>query len=104
MKTSYHPEEWTDKLSDRSYFSSEDKFVWERTYKLEEEYGTVAESIDLEFVKCDDGIWRISNQAFGSKWYDASTDYSKAEQPFMYWIYDMSDDDEDNNKEVIIDN
>ncbi|EWM54737.1 hypothetical protein [Ruminococcus flavefaciens] len=79
----HHPENWDNIISDRSFNVTENSFVWERINKIETETDPYMECLDLEFVKCSDGKWRISDHSLIYMAYDPSKDYSKAEKSLI---------------------
>lgn len=80
---SEHPETWNNIISDRSYDVTENSFIWERVNKCENGEDTFLKYLDIEFTKCPDGTWKISDHCITNVVYEPDKDYSKVDEALI---------------------
>ena len=85
LKPSLTADMWDEEvLSDKSFYVSGTSFTWERISKIyEEDIGQQAIGADLNFVRDDEGNWKLENFDLPVERYNINKDYAACDVPMI---------------------
>lgn len=100
LKPSLTADMWDEEvLSDKSFYVSGTSFTWERISKIYEEgIGQEAIGADLNFVRDDEGNWKLENGDLPVERYHINKDYAACDVPMIEDFYQVVDE------QMILDN